>query len=192
MQNFERAYSTKEIAETLGIGDSTLRKWCGSLEKTGYSFAKNDQGYRLFIEHDIIILRQFKKLVKEVNMPLDSASDLVIKRFNEQSFSQGTGVAHLEKVPEGGHSLDVLGELGKEMIERFNQQEEFNQKLLTIIKEQSAALEKQQRYIEERMNKRDELLMQSLRESQETKKILLEAQEEKKHRKGIFKFFSKD
>ncbi|KYC71323.1 hypothetical protein B4099_3699 [Heyndrickxia coagulans] len=48
-------------------------------------------------------------------------------------------------------------------------------------------LESQQRYIEERMEERDSLLMQSIRETQETKKLLLEA-EEKQKRKGIFRF----
>ena len=53
-------------------------------------------------------------------------------------------------------------------------------------------LEEQQRYIEERMNKRDSLLMESLRETQETKKMMIAAEEERKKRKGIFRLFTKN
>ncbi|WP_374702743.1 DUF3967 domain-containing protein [Bacillus sp. V5-8f] len=34
-------------------------------------------------------------------------------------------------------------------------------------------LDEQQKYIDERLNKRDEMLMESIRETQETKKLLL-------------------
>jgi hypothetical protein len=54
-----------------------------------------------------------------------------------------------------------------------------------------AKIDEQHEYIESRLDKRDELLMQSLRESQETKKLLLESLEEKKVRKGILKWFTK-
>jgi ribosomal protein S1 len=52
----------------------------------------------------------------------------------------------------------------------------------------------QQKYIEERLNKRDDALIQSLRESQENKKLLLEVKElqQKKTRKGILSSFSRD
>jgi hypothetical protein len=59
-------------------------------------------------------------------------------------------------------------------------------------------MDEQQKYIEERLNKRDELLLQSIRESQETKKLLLAAQEEEREkeqktpRRGIFKWFKKE
>jgi hypothetical protein len=69
--------------------------------------------------------------------------------------------------------------------ERFEMQEQFNKKLLE-------RLDEQQKYIEERLNNRDEMLMQSIRETQETKQLLLAAKEEeqKKPRKGLFKWFS--
>ncbi|MEK4181579.1 hypothetical protein ACTHHL_19030 [Aeribacillus composti] len=33
MKSQEQAYSTKEVSHTLGIGDSTLRKWCLAIGK---------------------------------------------------------------------------------------------------------------------------------------------------------------
>ena len=186
METTERAYSTKEIADTLEIGDSTLRKWCASLEKSGYTFAKNDQGYRLFVEHDIILLRQFKRLVKEANMPLDNASSLVVERFNEQSLVTGTGVAHLDKSPETSRSLVAINEMGEKILERLDQQEQFNQMLVDMLKKQNEIIEQQKNYIEDKFNERDKQLTESIRAAQETKRLLLEQKEQEKKEQGFF------
>lgn len=60
---------------------------------------------------------------------------------------------------------------------------EHNKMMLEIIQEQRTLLE-------ERLNDRDQLLLQSLRESQEVKKLMLESAEKQK-RRGIMKFFGK-
>lgn len=193
LNSFERAYSTKEISDTLSIGDSTLRKWSLALEKNGYTFTKNEQGYRLFLEHDIIMLRQFKKLVKEANMPLENAAKLIVERYTEGSVSTGTGVVPVENTENHTRSLLATEEQAKEILERLNKQEEFNQKLIEMLQKQQETIDKQNKYINEKLEARDQQLMQSLKESQETKKLLLEAKEaQKKKRKGLFSFFNKD
>ncbi|MGM0875621.1 MAG: DUF3967 domain-containing protein [Bacillota bacterium] len=70
--------------------------------------------------------------------------------------------------------------------ERNEQQERFNKVLLD-------KLDQQQKYIEERFNKRDETLIQSLREVQETRKLIAAAKEkEEESKKGFFqRLFSK-
>ena len=190
INNIERAYSTKEIADTLEIGDSTLRKWCASLEKNGYIFTKNDQNYRLFVEHDIIFLRQFKKLVKEANMPLDSASSLILERFDGQSFTTRTGVVPLEKNIQDTRSLDAIIKIEEKIMDRFNQQEKLNHHLVELIKKQNKIIEEQKNYIEDKFNERDQQLTESIRAAKETKKLLLEQKEQEK--KGFFsKLFGK-
>ena len=82
--------------------------------------------------------------------------------------------------------LEQQEDFNKRLLERLDQQENLNHTLLERLKEQ-------EKYIEERLSKRDALLMQSLKESQETKKLLLEAKEEQnKKRKGLFNFFNKN
>lgn len=190
INNVERAYTTKEIADTLEIGDSTLRKWCASLEKNGYIFTKNDQNYRLFVEHDIILLRQFKKLVKEANMPLDNASSLIIERFSGQSLTTRTGVAPLETSTQDTRSLDAITKFEEKIMERFNQQEEVNRQLVKLIEKQNKIIEDQKRYIEEKFDERDQQLTESIRAAKETKKLLIEQKEQEK--RGFFsKLFGK-
>ncbi|MGG3495708.1 hypothetical protein ABES08_07915 [Peribacillus simplex] len=184
INNIERAYTTKEIADTLEIGDSTLRKWCASLEKNGYIFTKNDQNYRLFVEHDIIFLRQFKKLVKEANMPLDNASSLILERFSGQSFTTRTGVVPLETGTQDTRSLDAITKFEEKVMERFNQQEEVNRQLVELIDKQNKIIEDQKKYIEEKFDERDQQLTESIRAAKETKKLLIEQKEQEK--KGFF------
>lgn len=172
MEYKEKAYSTKEISLTLGIGDSTLRKWCLALEKNGYKFIKNDREQRLFVEGDLVKLRHFQTLVKDHNMQLENASMIVVDRFGKGAFAERT-VSVLAEKQEEDRSLMRSDEVISKLVDHVDQQEKFNKELLN-------RLDQQQRYIEERLNKRDEMLIQSLREVQETKKLIAAATEQKK------------
>lgn len=97
MESQERAYSTKEVSHTLGIGDSTLRKWCLALEKNGYTFIKNEREQRLFIESDLVCLRHFQTLVQQHNMQLENAAIVVVDRFGKGAFEEGTGHVPAER-----------------------------------------------------------------------------------------------
>lgn len=172
MESQERAYSTKEVSHTLGIGDSTLRKWCLALEKNGYTFIKNEREQRLFIESDLVCLRHFQTLVQQHNMQLENAAIVVVDRFGKGAFEEGTGHVPAEQ-PNENRSFPHSDDLISKLLKHIKQQETFNQELLKRP-------DQQQQYIEERLNKRDETLIQSLREVQETKKMIAATEEKKK------------
>lgn len=182
--NGERAYTTKEISDHLEIGTSTLRKWCLALEEKGYIFARTEGNKRLFIERDLLALKYFQKLVQGENFSLENASKVIVSRYEKEASESGTPSVP-STVNDEKRSLERSDELISFLMETVEKQEKFNMELLD-------RLDRQQTYIEERLNKRDELLMQSMRESQETKKLILAAQEERKQRKGIMKWFSKN
>ncbi|WP_409276399.1 hypothetical protein V1499_22995 (plasmid) [Neobacillus sp. SCS-31] len=184
MDTYEKAYSPKEVSLTLAVGDSTLRKWCIALEKNEYQFMRNEQNNRVFVEGDLVVLKHFQNLVKQHNMQLDNAASLVVDRFGKGSFSVGTGIVPAENEEER-RDLDRSNPIVKELLNHIKAQEEYNQELLK-------RLEQQQRYIEERLEKRDQMLMEVLNESRETKMLLIEANERKKARKGIMRWFGKD
>ncbi|MGE7219631.1 MerR family transcriptional regulator [Priestia koreensis] len=190
MNEFERAYTTKEVAESLEIGQSTLRKWSISLEQSGYPFTKNDQGYRLFLERDIEILKQFKKLVKEQSMPLENASTLIVEHMDTQSFSTRTEVALSKETAVSPPSLRN-DEMDERLMEFMDKQEAFNDQLLEIIKQQQQTIKELEMYIDEKLERRDHQILSIIRESQETKKLLLEQkkqeEEQKKEKPGFFK-----
>ena len=188
-EKIEKAYTPKEVFTTLDIGDSTLRKWCLSLEKNGYEFIRNEKNSRIYVEGDLVVLRHFQNLVKE-NMPLDNAAKLVVDRFGKGAFEVSTVSVPVDKdafevgtdiVPEEKNN-DI-----KELKDLVNNQSE-------LIKELISRMDQQQKYIDETLKERDRKLMESLRESQEERKALLQlaaAQEEEK-KKGFFaRLFSK-
>ncbi len=196
METFEKAYSPKEISITLDIGDSTLRKWAIALEKSGYNFIRNDQNKRLFVDSDLVVLKHFQNLVKQHNMQLENAANLVVDRFGKGAFEVSTGVVPADSNEEQrdlerSNKDAVIGQL----LDHIKKQEEFNQELLSRLDQQQKYIDEKLSRLDERQSERDNMLLESLRASQETKQLLLEvktAEEQKKPRKGLLRFFSKE
>lgn len=198
-ESFEKAYSPKEVCVALNINASVQRKWCLALEKNGYKFIRNESDHRVFVENDLVVLRHFQNLVKHHNMQLENAAALVVDRFGRGAFEVGTGGVLAEKEDKQNDlQRDYVRSLdGKltELLERIENQDEVNSELLNRLDRQEnfnrelvKRLEQQQKYIDERLEERDRKLMESIRDSQEVKKQLLQiavAQEEAK-KKGFF------
>ena len=89
IQSTERAYSTKEVAETVGIATPTVRKYSQILEKSGYEFLK-DGDRRIFVQSDIEVLIALRDTDKPLS---DTAEDIVlttrgkISRFQSNRYS---------------------------------------------------------------------------------------------------------
>lgn len=153
-EHIEKAYTTKEVSTTLGIGDSTLRKWCIALEDNGYQFIKSENKRRLYTESDLVVLRHFQQLVQDHNMPLDNASNVIVSRFGNRAFEGRTGI-----VPAENRSLMRSDEVIEKLFAHIEQQEKFNMELIE-------RLDQQQRYIEEKLNNRDQQLLSHIRATQ--------------------------
>jgi hypothetical protein len=210
-ETIEKAYTTKEISLTLDIGSSTLRKWCLALEENGYLFSRTDNQRRLFVNRDLIALRYFQKLVQGENFSLDNAAKVIASKYKTEASESRTPSVLLENEEEQRY-FKRYDEDMEELKERVNNQTDVINKQTALIKDLVTRMNQQQKYIDnqltkqdEKLTKRDELLFEALRESQresqETKQLLLTAQavtqevkqvEEKKPRKGIMKWFSKD
>lgn len=218
MDGTQTPYSAKDISLSLDIGDSTLRKWCLALEEHGYEFYRTDQNKRLFTDKDIIVLKYFQQLVKDKNMSMNNAALIVTSRFKKEVFSNETDVEQLEEemniVPAIRPNNELIQSLVTKISTLEEHQEQFIEMQKTFIKDLIQQhknemieanrtliqrLDEQQTYIEERLNKRDELLVESLRETLETKKLLiatakeqeLEKELQKNTRRGIFNWFRK-
>lgn len=153
----ENLYWSRDIVALLQIADSTLRKWCFVLESQGYRFLRDDQNRRAFTDHDAIVLRHFKELTQEKGVALETAAKVVAERFGRKATQI---IAPSATPPIERHDSAI-----QRLLEHVERQEQFNQKLLQELADQ-------RRYIEESLKRRDELLMQHLRESLETKKQL--------------------
>jgi DNA-binding transcriptional MerR regulator len=168
-------YGSTDMCNLLGIKDSTLRKYCLVLQNAGYNFHTNERGQRGFFDQDVIVLRRFIDTKKMSNMTLEQAAEAVVSWVKQSDMAVSV---IREKEDNERHNEDI--QALKEMIEKQNE-------LLIAL---ANRLDQQQKYIDERLNKRDAMLMESLREVQETKKLIA-ATEEVKKKSFWSKLFSK-
>lgn len=89
IQPNERAYSTKDVAEEVGIATPTVRKYGQILERNGYEFLK-DGDRRIFVESDINALIA----LRDTDKPLDdTAKDLVDQQKERLEGTSETDIA---------------------------------------------------------------------------------------------------
>jgi DNA-binding transcriptional MerR regulator len=168
-------YFAKYISEQLKVTGPTLRRWSQTLESAGHEFKRNTNNQRIYYNADVEILKTLQTLVTN-GIQVETAAKYAI-----------TGNAQTDHaVVERSNSdidnkLDQLLEHIQRQDERLDQQERFNRELL-------AKLEEQHRYITESIERRDQQLMTSIREVQETKRLMAAAEEEKQKEepKGFF------
>jgi DNA-binding transcriptional MerR regulator len=181
-------FSPKEIANMLNIGDSTLRKWCIALEEHGYFFSRTDNKRRMFFDKDIIVLKHLRELVQVQNLSLDNASKVVTSKYKQDE--KNASAQQNSENNERSLESDT-----QKIMDKLEQLESFNKTLLDTIAKQQEYIEERLNKHEERIEKRDLMLMESLREVQETKRLMIEAKEEEKKkpvRKGILSWFIKE
>lgn len=187
METSEKAYWTKEVAERLNIGQSTLRKWCAALEENGYQFTKGQRGVRAFLESDIEVLGKMKVVLNEIGTTLEEAVKIALDE-------RENALAHVAPSPE-----DVASEqesdrtpvaMSPEILNALLKN--YKEDLLSVVREElretlknqeERALEREkisEERAKEREEKRNENLAAVLRETLETKKMLVASLEEKK------------
>jgi hypothetical protein len=157
--------SPKEMTDVLNIGDSTLRKWCIALEEQHYFFSRTDNKRRLFTDRDRIVLKKFRDLVQVQNMSMQNAAIIVAAKYKDDAFEQTNNENAVTNIRSDASFLT-------EMKQEMEQLKDLNRELLKRIEERD-------KYIDERMNKRDSLIMESLNELKETKKLTFDEEKGK-------------
>lgn len=166
-QQVQAVYSSSDVAGTLKLQESTLRKYSLILEKNGYEFLKNEHGHRAFFDHDIIVLKKFIELKSGSDITLEQSAKAVV------AWKNGTDIA--ERDTEENRYIARYDDLVTEFREFKENQEDFNRELLNQLKIQ-------QEYISNKLEERDQTLMLALKNTMETKRQLeiASAAEEKK------------
>ncbi|SDD34579.1 DNA-binding transcriptional regulator, MerR family [Terribacillus halophilus] len=65
MSTQEMQYTAKDLAASLDVTTSTLRRWAIALEGAHYLFERNEKGQRIYTEQDIATLEELKRLLGE-------------------------------------------------------------------------------------------------------------------------------
>ncbi|WP_144519876.1 DUF3967 domain-containing protein [Bacillus thuringiensis] len=188
-ESLEKSYWTKEVAETLGISDSYLRKWCLELEKNGYTFIKVKDGKnrenRAFTEHDLLALRKFQSLIGNSGTTRSTAAKVIANEYSLEERNGGTGTAPATLF-RGNNREKALQELKEIAFSEWKEElknqikAEMAQELKDEFKKQlKVSIQTAEERLNERLKNHDDLLMKTIREQQETKKMLAATQEKK-------------
>lgn len=162
----EMLLTVKEAAKQVNESPGVVRNWLREL-KPYIPTVQGDNGYNYFDEPALKRLLLIRKLSREQNYS--------IKQI-EYYFATGETQIKPELVneePASGIRKDLAV-----IMERMERQEQFNQALVN-------KLDEQQQYIKDSLNRRDQLLLESLKNTQEAKKAEIK-------KKRFFKWFSKE
>ncbi|MFL0405788.1 DUF3967 domain-containing protein [Bacillus nitratireducens] len=192
-------YSPGDVAEQLNIQSSTLRKYADVLEKEGYTFIKNERGHRKYRESDVMVFRKVINLKNDTDMTLENATKQIVswhqgvevlpleryevERYEEPDFNATTLQTMLQDqnvVIEKQNEL--LQELSKRLIEqdqRFAQRESELLSAIQTIQESQVLIATNSSEDVAKNQGRDEMLMQTIREVQEVKKMIAASKDKK-------------
>ncbi|EEL78937.1 hypothetical protein bcere0028_54460 [Bacillus cereus AH1271] len=187
------------MAEQLGIQSSTLRKYADVLEKEGYIFIKNERGHRKYRESDVMVFRKVINLKNDTDITLENATKQIV------SWHQGVEVLPLERheieryeeLDFNATPLQVMIKEQKEVIEKQNyllqelnkrlveQDQRFAQKETELLSAIQLIWDSQKLIASnfsediEKNQSRDEMLMQTIGEVQEVKKMIAASKDKK-------------
>lgn len=168
---------TTDIAHNLNIAESTVRKYCQILEEQGYTFRRDENGGRVYTDHDQVSLLEMLKLRKEAKMGLDAAANVVAlrrkpKEMNvaptqnvQPSTEQQLVVEYLKNVQ---HEMRLIQEQNQQMLLKSSEDREL---LERVVETNNRLLKDNARYLEiiEQATKNVEALsgeIQQLKEQQ--------------------------
>lgn len=145
-------WEPKELAQQLGIGASTLRKWSLELEKAGYEFQRDKHGRRFYLERDGMALVKLKQLL-DSGSSYEDATKAITESFPDDS--EPISLPAKLKIPDNdaryeelNEKMDVLINLTREMFQRMDEKDRTILRLTENVErlEQQKALEQPQQH----------------------------------------------
>ncbi|EJS44906.1 hypothetical protein ICE_05863 [Bacillus cereus BAG1X1-2] len=169
-----QTYWGSEVAKNLGIGSSTLRKYCLALEEAGYPFERGNNNSRIFYHKDVATIERLVTAMNKKNVTLEQAINLAMASVEENEIATVDTyiVADTEHIKVLTERIERLEQLNLELIQRLDQQSKF-------LQETDA-----QRIIRE--EQRDSQLMQVLREIQDSKRLIAVSEQKKSFWNRLF------
>lgn len=191
-------YNPSDVVEQLGIQSSTLRKYADVLEKEGYTFIKTSVGIGN-IESDVMVFRKVINLKNDTDMTLENATKQIVswhqgvevlpldrhevERYEEPDFNATTLQRMIQDQKEVIEKQnELLQELTKRLTEqdqRFIQKESELLSAIQTIQESQALIATNTSEDMAKNQGRDEMLMQTIREVQEVKKMIAASKDKK-------------
>lgn len=188
-----REYATKDISNIVGIAPPTVRKYSQALEKAGYSFIKNENGFRIYSDKDIFAFNEIKSMSKKSGMPVEKIAEMIV--FNQRQEIQHEATNDIVEIiqAENEKTSDIVQYDSRynELMEKLSKLDMLDdivkkmQELKADNKALAEQMKQQQEYIDRRLEARDKLLLEAIRESQQAR-LEAGATTEQKKKPGFF------
>ncbi|PEM10788.1 DUF3967 domain-containing protein [Bacillus wiedmannii] len=192
----EIVYSASEVYKRLGISDSTLRKYMEVLQREGFAVKKDNRGRRQYTDSDIMVIEKLIELSKHDGMTLEKAAKMIAQQIEK---------INPDLIKEEPKETDIIPfHIQEQLQQQYSvMAQEMKQGMLAMemrLSEQAkqsneeikASVEAHNERVEKRLEVRDETLMKTLREMQETKRMMQEFRDEvaaAKEKKPWWKFW---
>jgi hypothetical protein len=149
----ENAYGAGKFSDVVDVHVSKLRRWSIELEKMGYELMRDELNKRIYLDTDIEPFLKLKEFIEEKNLKAEDAYKSVAGMFGDYKHRLQTPIT---KPSDTQNIIKLTTEELQEMLNKAAKQavEETTEKLLDDI--------------EQRLNKRETLLVNSLKESLKT------------------------
>ncbi|MEH7754781.1 DUF3967 domain-containing protein [Bacillus toyonensis] len=178
----EIVYSASEVYKRLEISDSTLRKYMEVLQREKFVVKKDNRGRRQYTDSDFMVIEKLIELSKHDGMTLEKAAKMITQQIEK---------ANPDLIQEESEETDLVPfHIKQQLQEQYSvMAQEMNQSMLAMEKRLSeqakqsneeikASVEAHNERVENRLEARDETLMKTLREMQETKRMMQEFRDE--------------
>ncbi|MER2460446.1 MerR family transcriptional regulator [Bacillus subtilis] len=178
---------SKEVAIYLDINPNTLRRWSLELEKHGYIFERNTKEQRIYYERDIQTLSELK-IILDKGQSMDNATKAIASKHKDRKNAEKT----LSVIINGERDNEQIT-LSKRDLESMIESTVEKAVIKAIEQEREAIFCAFELKMNDSIEKRDRLLMQSINRTMEEKRLeIAAAQEEKEEKKSWWnKLFSK-
>lgn len=150
--------TVKEVALYLDESPNIVRNWMKEL-RVHIPLEKNESGYNVFNEKALEVMKIIKQLHREQNYSI---------RQIEHYFA--TGGESIKPVPSKEVG-EILAEELKALKNEVSRLREYSEKQENFNKLLIEQLQKQQDYIDNKLEKRDQQLLETIREVQESKAL---------------------
>lgn len=161
-------YSSRELAEMLGITTATLRKYNFFLSKAGITFQK-EKGKLVYSSEDVSLFRKLMKLHARTGTTLEQC-------VAELAEEMGVVTEQPQPVTEVTNTVTST-------VTESAKLEELESKLTTQFQEQ---MKEMREYIDTKLNERDEKLTTVMRDMQQVKQ-----EQEQQRQRGLSAWFKR-
>ncbi|KYG33073.1 DUF3967 domain-containing protein [Priestia endophytica] len=177
----------EDVSHAVGVAASTIRKYSFLIEKQGYTFSRSNQGALMYDKDEVSIFKEIIQIKKQKNMTLEKAVQRALSNMSDMvdiaDISRGPydDMSGMSDVQDMSKAIAAMQAQMKAVLDQNEKVLLQNQELIRKVErlEDTSSLEK------EKIENRDKLLLDAMKEIKETKKVIATSLEE--NRKALQK-----